>query len=53
MNKNDFIAICGLIALFCLFAWLIAGCYIGQAEFRGEDMRVYPFFSAEKVSSNE
>ena len=22
----------------------LAGCYIGKAEFRGEDMKMYPFF---------
>ena len=23
----------------------LAGCYIGKAEFKGEDMKVYPFIS--------
>ena len=23
---------------------VIAGCYIGKAEFKGEDMKMYPFF---------
>lgn len=44
---------CGLIALLYVFGWLLPGCYVGQAEFRGEDMRVYPFFSHEKVFKNE
>jgi hypothetical protein len=22
----------------------LAGCYIGKAEFKGEDMKMYPFF---------
>ena len=25
-------------------ATLIAGCYIGKAEFKGEDMKMYPLF---------
>ena len=25
-------------------AILLSGCYIGKAEFRGEDMKMYPFF---------
>jgi len=25
-------------------ATLLAGCYIGRAEFKGEDMRMYPLF---------
>ena len=25
-------------------ATLLAGCYIGKAEFKGEDMKMYPFF---------
>ena len=33
-------------------ATLVAGCYIGKAEFKGEDMKMYPLFgmSAETTS---
>ena len=27
-----------------LAASLLTGCYIGKAEFKGEDMKMYPFF---------
>lgn len=30
-------------------ATLLAGCYIGKAEFRGEDMKMYPFFGTSAV----
>ena len=26
-----------------------AGCYIGKAEFKGEDMKMYPFFGTSAV----
>ena len=28
---------------------VIAGCYIGKAEFKGEDMKMYPFFGTSAV----
>ena len=33
-------------------ATLLAGCYIGKTEFKGEDMKMYPLFgmSAETTS---
>ena len=30
-------------------ATLLAGCYIGKAEFKGEDMKMYPFFGTSAV----
>jgi hypothetical protein len=27
----------------------LAGCYIGKAEFKGEDMKMYPFFGTSAV----
>ena len=32
-------------------AALLAGCYIGKAEFKGEDMKMYPFFGTSAVPS--
>ena len=29
----------------------LAGCYIGKAEFKGEDMKMYPFFGTSAVPS--
>jgi hypothetical protein len=37
--KKIFIAAATAVALSAL-----AGCYIGKAEFKGEDMKMYPFF---------
>ena len=31
-------------AAIAIAALTLTGCYIGRAEFRGEDMRMYPFF---------
>ena len=28
---------------------VLAGCYIGKAEFKGEDMKMYPFFGTTAV----
>ena len=38
MMKRFFIA--ATAAALCA----LAGCYIGKAEFKGEDMKMYPFF---------
>ena len=32
------------MATLATLATLVSGCYIGKAEFKGEDMRMYPFF---------
>ena len=47
MMKRFFIAAATAVALSAL-----AGCYIGKAEFKGEDMKMYPLFgmSAETTS---
>jgi len=37
--KKIFIAAATAVALSAF-----AGCYIGRAEFKGEDMKMYPFF---------
>ena len=37
--KKIFAAAATAVALFAL-----AGCYIGKAEFKGEDMKMCPFF---------
>ena len=29
-----------------------SGCYVGRAEFRGEDMRVYPLFNSQHVAQD-
>ena len=39
MMKRFFAAAATAVALSAL-----AGCYIGKAEFKGEEMRMYPFF---------
>ena len=31
-------------ALYLALVLLVQGCYIGRANFQGEDMRMYPFF---------
>ena len=36
MNMNKWIA--------AAMATLLTGCYIGKAEFKGEEMKMYPFF---------
>ena len=33
-----------MLILAAAAAILLSGCYIGKAEFKGEDMRMYPFF---------
>lgn len=41
-------------ALFTAAAVLtLAGCSIGLAEFKGEDMKIYPFFGSSDCASNE
>ena len=35
------------------FATLLAGCYIGKAEFKGEDMKMYPFFGTSAAPAEE
>ena len=32
------------LATLATLATFMAGCYIGKAEFKGEDMKMYPFF---------
>ena len=32
------------ISILAAAALTLAGCYIGKAEFKGEDMKMYPFF---------
>ena len=32
------------MAALAILATLVCGCYVGKAEFRGEDMKMYPFF---------
>ena len=36
-------------ALLAAAALTLAGCYIGKAEFKGEDMKMYPFFGTSAV----
>ena len=31
----------------------LAGCYIGKAEFKGEDMKMYPFFGTSAAPIEE
>ena len=40
------------LATIATMATLLSGCYIGKAEFKGEDMKMYPLFgmSAETTS---
>ena len=33
-----------VLATVATMATLITGCYIGKAEFKGEEMKMYPFF---------
>ena len=33
-----------VLATMATLATLITGCYIGKAEFKGEEMKMYPFF---------
>ena len=33
-----------VLATMATMATLISGCYIGKAEFKGEEMKMYPFF---------
>jgi len=33
-----------ILILAATLATFVSGCYIGKAEFKGEDMRMYPFF---------
>ena len=46
MTKRFFIAAATAVAFSAL-----AGCYIGKAEFKGEDMKMYPFFGTSAVPS--
>jgi len=36
---------CAIAAALCA----LAGCYIGKAEFKGEEMKMYPFFGTTAV----
>ena len=31
---------------------VLTGCYVGKAEFRGEDMRVYPLFNSQHAAQD-
>ena len=44
MTKRVF-AVAATAAALCA----LAGCYIGKAEFKGEDMKMYPFFGTSAV----
>ena len=44
---NKFFAIAALAAALCA----LAGCYIGKAEFKGEEMKMYPFFGTSATSA--
>ena len=44
--KKIFIVAAAAVALCAL-----AGCYIGKAEFKGEDMKMYPFVGTSAVPS--
>ena len=34
-------------------ATLLAGCYIGKAEFKGEEMKMYPLFGMSAEAAEE
>ncbi len=38
------IAAIAAMSLVAAMGAMLAGCYIGKAEFRGEEMKMYPFF---------
>ena len=40
-------------AVAAALAALLAGCYIGKAEFKGEDMKMYPFFGTTAAPAAE
>jgi hypothetical protein len=40
-------------AAFALLAATLTGCYIGKAEFKGEDMKIYPFFGTAAAPAAE
>ena len=39
------------LALVIAFS-LVQGCYIGRANFQGEDMRMYPFFGTSATNTS-
>ena len=41
------------LATTAILATLLAGCYIGKAEFKGEDMKMYPFFGTSAAPAEE
>ena len=41
------------ILLGAAMAAMLAGCYIGKAEFKGEDMKMYPFYGTAALPSAE
>ena len=38
-------------AAFAAALCTLAGCYIGKAEFKGEEMKMYPFFGTSATSA--
>ena len=41
------------IAIGAAMAAMLAGCYIGKAEFKGEDMRMYPLYGTAVLPNAE
>ena len=39
-------------AFYIAMVSLLQGCYIGRANFQGEDMRMYPFFGTSATNSH-
>ena len=39
-------------ALYLAMVSLLQGCYIGRANFQGEDMRMYPFFGTSATNTS-
>ena len=39
-------------ALYLAMVSLLQGCYIGRANFEGEDMRIYPFFGTTATNTS-
>ncbi len=39
-------------ALYLAMVSLLQGCYIGRANFQGEDMRMYPFFGTTATNTS-
>lgn len=44
-KMQKFVAAMVLMLLWLALPLTFTGCYIGKAEFKGEDMKMYPFFS--------